>query len=90
MPAVILCKARHSRARTHATHTRLPSSASLANVAPAPEGLNAEESEIFKKLDEKTQRFKEYKKETESLKVNPSYQELFTNSYVSAMNSINN
>ena len=61
-----------------------------ATFAPAPEGLNAEESEIFKKLDEKTQRFKEYKKETETPKANPSYQELFTNSYVSAMNSMNN
>ena len=59
-----------------------------ANVAPAPEGLNAEENEIFRKLEEKTRRFNDFKKEKETAKVNPSYQELFTNSYVSAMNSM--
>jgi hypothetical protein len=61
-----------------------------ATVAPAPEGLNAEENEIFRKLEEKTKRFSEYKKEKESVKASPSYQELFTNSYVSAMSSLNN
>jgi hypothetical protein len=60
----------------------------IPSVAPAPEGLNAEENEIFKKLDEKLKRHNEYKKERETIVQTPSYQEVFTNSYVSAMSSI--
>jgi hypothetical protein len=60
-----------------------------AIVEPAPEGLNAEEGEIFKKLNDKVKRHQDHKKQTEKpVAPQPSYQELFTNSYVSAMSTV--
>lgn len=55
-------------------------------VQNAPEGLNAEENEIFKKLQEKSKSYEEHfkqKKEPET-----PYREIFTNSYVAAMSSL--
>ena len=60
-----------------------------AIVEPAPEGLNADEGEIFKKLNDKMKRYQEHTKQTEKPSApQPSYQELFTNSYVSAMSTV--
>ena len=60
-----------------------------AVVEPAPEGLNADEGEIFKKLNDKMKRHQEHTKQTEKPSApQPSYQELFTNSYVSAMSTV--
>ena len=55
-------------------------------LSPNPEGLNSEENEIFKKLQEKSKRFEEHFKKPKDT-VMP-YQEVFTNSYVSAMSSL--
>jgi hypothetical protein len=58
-------------------------------VDPVPEGLNADEGEIFKKLNDKMKRHQEHMKQTEKpVAPQPSYQELFTNSYVSAMSTV--
>jgi hypothetical protein len=55
-------------------------------VVPGPEGLNAEENEIFKKLQEKSKRFEEHYKKP---KQEPApFREVFTNSYVAAMSSL--
>jgi hypothetical protein len=55
-------------------------------ILPSPEGLNSEENEIFKKLQEKSKRFEEHFKKP---KQEPTpYREVFTNSYVSAMSSL--
>ena len=58
-----------------------------APVAPAPEGLNAEENEIFKKLQDKSKKYEEHVKAKPPMPP-PSYQELFTNSYISAMSTV--
>jgi hypothetical protein len=58
-----------------------------AVVAAAPEGLNAEENEIFKKLHDKSKRYEEHAKPKPPMPP-PSFQELFTNSYVSAMSTV--
>jgi hypothetical protein len=58
-----------------------------APVAPAPEGLNAEENEIFKKLHDKSKRYEEHVKVKPPMPP-PSYQEVFTNSYISAMSTV--
>jgi len=55
-------------------------------LSPNPEGLNAEENEIFKKLHEKSKRFEEHFKKPKDVVV--PYQEVFTNSYVAAMSSL--
>jgi hypothetical protein len=56
---------------------------------PVPEGLNAEENDIFRKLQEKVKRHQEHIKQTEKpVAPQPTYQELFTNSYISAMSEI--
>jgi hypothetical protein len=58
-------------------------------VDPAPEGLNTDESEIFKKLNEKVKRHQEHMKDKEKpVGPQPTYQELFTNSYISAMTAM--
>lgn len=58
-------------------------------VEPAPEGLNAEENEIFKKLQDKVKRHQDHAKKVEKPSApQPSYQELFTNSYISAMSTV--
>ena len=55
-------------------------------TSPNPEGLNSEENEIFKKLQEKSKRFEEHFKKP---KEEPTpYREIFTNSYVAAMSSL--
>jgi len=55
-------------------------------TSPNPEGLNAEENEIFKKLQEKSKRFEEHFKKP---KQEPApYREVFTNSYVAAMSAL--
>jgi hypothetical protein len=55
-------------------------------TTPNPEGLNAEENEIFKKLQEKSKRFEEhYKKPKQE---SAPYREVFTNSYVAAMAAV--
>jgi hypothetical protein len=60
-----------------------------AGPAPAPEGLNAEENEIFAKLKDKIKRHEDHRKEKEKpVAPGPSYQEVFTNSYVSAMSTV--
>jgi hypothetical protein len=57
--------------------------------APAPEGLNAEENEIFSKLRDKIKRHEDHKKEKERpVAPDPSYQEVFTNSYAAAMSTV--
>ena len=56
--------------------------------APAPEGLNAEENEIFKKLQEKSKRHEDHTKQKAKPVAPPSYQEVFTNSYISAMSTV--
>lgn len=60
-----------------------------AVIEPPPEGLNADEGEIFKKLNDKVKRHQDHVKQTEKPSApQPSYQELFTNSYVSAMSTV--
>jgi hypothetical protein len=60
-----------------------------ATVEPVPEGLNAEENDIFKKLQDKVKRHQDHVKQTEKpVAPQPSYQELFTNSYISAMSTV--
>jgi hypothetical protein len=60
-----------------------------AVVEPVPEGLNADESEIFRKLNDKMKRHQEHAKQTDKpVAPQPSYQELFTNSYISAMSTV--
>jgi len=55
-------------------------------VSPSPEGLNAEENEIFKKLQDKSKYFEEHYKKP---KQEPTpFREVFTNSYVAAMASL--
>uniref|UniRef100_A0A6C0K3I6 Uncharacterized protein n=1 Tax=viral metagenome TaxID=1070528 RepID=A0A6C0K3I6_9ZZZZ len=54
---------------------------------PIPEGLNPEETDIFRKLNEKMKRHQEYTKE-KPVAPQPTYQELFTNSYISAMSDV--
>ena len=58
-----------------------------APVAAAPEGLNAEENEIFKKLQEKSKRYEEHAKAKPPMPP-PSFQEVFTNSYAAAMSTV--
>ena len=61
----------------------------VATVEPAPEGLNAEENEIFKKLQDKVKKHQDHAKKVEKPSApQPSYQELFTNSYISAMSTV--
>ena len=61
----------------------------LATMEPVPEGLNAEENDIFKKLQEKVKRHQDHVKQMEKpVAPQPSYQELFTNSYISAMSTV--
>jgi hypothetical protein len=61
----------------------------LTTVEPVPEGLNAEENDIFKKLQEKVKRHQDHVKQMEKpVAPQPSYQELFTNSYISAMSTV--
>ena len=55
-------------------------------TGPSVEGLNAEENEIFKKLQEKSKRFEEHYKKPKEEPV--PYREIFTNSYVAAMSSL--
>jgi hypothetical protein len=58
-------------------------------IEPAPEGLNAEESDIFKKLQEKMKKHQDHVKSVDKpVAPQPSYQELFTNSYISAMSTV--
>jgi len=58
-------------------------------VEPAPDGLNAEENEIFKKLQDKVKKHQDHVKQVEKpVAPQPSYQELFTNSYISAMSTV--
>jgi hypothetical protein len=52
----------------------------------SPEGLNAEENEIFKKLQEKSKIYEEHFKKKGVPE--PPYREIFTNSYVAAMSSL--
>lgn len=59
----------------------------VSAVAPTPEGLNAEEQEIFKKLHDKSKRYEEHVRPKPPMPA-PSYQELFTNSYISAMSTV--
>jgi hypothetical protein len=55
-------------------------------TSPNPEGLNSEENEIFKKLQEKSKKFDEHFKKA---KQEPApYREVFTNSYVAAMSAL--
>jgi hypothetical protein len=61
----------------------------VSAVEPPPEGLNAEESDIFKKLQEKMKKHQEHVKSVDKpVAPQPSYQELFTNSYISAMSTV--
>lgn len=58
-------------------------------MEPPPEGLNAEESDIFKKLQEKMKKHQDHVKSVDKpVAPQPSYQELFTNSYISAMSTV--
>jgi hypothetical protein len=61
----------------------------VSAVEPPPEGLNAEESDIFKKLQEKMKKHQDHVKSVDKpVAPQPSYQELFTNSYISAMSTV--
>ena len=58
-------------------------------VEPTPEGLNPDENEIFKKLQDKVKKHQDHMKKVEKpVGPQPSYQELFTNSYISAMSTV--
>ena len=61
----------------------------IITVESAPEGLNVEENEFFRKLQDKVKRHQDHIKKLEKpVARQPSYQELFTNSYISAMSEI--